>query len=153
MRRPARHLAAGDVSMADMARRTAMSVATLRRRLAEEGTSHSQLLDDVRRELAERYLSDRSLAISEVAFLLGFSHVTAFYKAFRRWSRGPTPAAFRAQSLAALPHVSGQAAANTLCVAGLAAPNERMREILAISRYDKLFDVTDKAPAAGGSDA
>jgi len=92
------HLAAGDVSMSDMARRTAMSVATLRRRLAEEGTSHSQLLDDVRRELAERYLADRNLAISEVAFLLGFAHVTAFYKAFRRWSRGPTPAAFRAQS-------------------------------------------------------
>jgi anti-anti-sigma factor len=35
----------------------------------------------------------------------------------------------------------------------LAAPNGRMREILAISRYDKLFDVTDEAPAAGGSDA
>ena len=33
----------------------------------------------------------------------------------------------------------------------LAAPNDRMREILAISRYDKLFDVTDEAPAAGGS--
>jgi AraC-like DNA-binding protein len=92
------HLAAGDVNMSDMARRTGMSVATLRRRLAEEGTSHSQLLDDVRRELADRYLADRNLAISEVAFLLGFSHVTAFYKAFRRWSRGPTPAAFRAQA-------------------------------------------------------
>ena len=35
----------------------------------------------------------------------------------------------------------------------LAAPNDRMREILAISRYDKLFDVTDEAPAAGGTDA
>jgi anti-sigma B factor antagonist len=35
----------------------------------------------------------------------------------------------------------------------LAAPNERMREILAISRYDKLFDVTAEAPAAGGQDA
>jgi anti-anti-sigma factor len=32
----------------------------------------------------------------------------------------------------------------------LAAPNDRMREILAISRYDKLFDVTADAPAAGG---
>ena len=34
----------------------------------------------------------------------------------------------------------------------LAAPNERMREILAISRYDKLFDVTDNVPASGGPD-
>jgi len=97
------HLAAGDVNMADVARRMAMSVATLRRRLADEGTSHSDLLDDVRRGLAERYLADRNLAIGEVAFLLGFAHVTAFYKAFRRWSQGPTPAAYRAQSLARPP--------------------------------------------------
>ena len=32
----------------------------------------------------------------------------------------------------------------------LAAPNDRMREILAISRYDKLFNVTDGVPAFGG---
>jgi AraC-like DNA-binding protein len=75
-----------------------MSVATLRRRLGDEGTTHSELLDEVRRELAAKYLGDMSLAISEVAFLLGFSHVTAFYKAFRRWSNGVTPAEFRAQS-------------------------------------------------------
>lgn len=91
-------LRAGDVSMTTVARQLAMSVATLRRRLGEEGTSHSELLDDVRRELAEKYLADMSLAISEVAFLLGFSHVTAFYKAFRRWSQGVTPAEFRAQT-------------------------------------------------------
>lgn len=91
-------LRAGDVSMTTVARRLAMSVATLRRRLGEENTSHSEILDDVRRELAERYLTDMTLAISEVAFLLGFSHVTAFYKAFRRWSQGTTPAEFRAQS-------------------------------------------------------
>jgi AraC-like DNA-binding protein len=91
-------LRAGDVSMTTIARQLAMSVATLRRRLGDEGTSHSELLDDVRRELAEKYLADMSLAISEVAFLLGFSHVTAFYKAFRRWSQGTTPAEFRAQT-------------------------------------------------------
>ncbi len=90
-------LRAGDVSMSTVARRLAMSVATLRRRLSEDGTSHSELLDEVRRELAKKYLADMSLAISEVAFLLGFSHVTAFYKAFRRWSNGATPAEFRAQ--------------------------------------------------------
>ncbi len=90
-------LRAGDVSMSTVARRLAMSVATLRRRLSEDGTSHSELLDEVRQELAKKYLTDMSLAISEVAFLLGFSHVTAFYKAFRRWSNGMTPAEFRAQ--------------------------------------------------------
>lgn len=91
-------LRGGDVSMPTIARRLAMSVATLRRRLAEEGTSHTEILDDVRAELAQKYLLDPSLAISEVAFLLGFAHVTAFYKAFRRWSKGLTPAEFRAQN-------------------------------------------------------
>lgn len=90
-------LRAGDVSMTGIARQLATSVATLRRRLSDEGTSHSDLLDEVRRELAEKYLADMTLAISEVAFLLGFSHVTAFYKAFRRWSQGTTPADFRFQ--------------------------------------------------------
>ena len=91
-------LPAGDVSMASLARSLGMSVATLRRRLGDEGTTHSELLDEVRRELAAKYLTDMRLAISEVAFLLGFSHVTAFYKAFRRWSSGVTPAEFRARA-------------------------------------------------------
>lgn len=91
-------LAAGELDMPMVARRLSMSVATLRRRLDEEGTSHSQILDEVRHELAKRYLVERRLAISEVAFLLGFAHVTAFYKAFRRWSHGGTPAEFRAEA-------------------------------------------------------
>jgi AraC-like DNA-binding protein len=90
-------LRAGDFSVTTVARRLAMSVTTLRRRLGEEDTSHREILDEVRRELAQSYLGDASLAISEVAFLLGFSHVTGLYKAFHRWSHGTTPAEFRAQ--------------------------------------------------------
>jgi AraC-like DNA-binding protein len=89
------YVATGDVKMSVLARRMAMSVATLRRRLADEGTSHSGLLDEVRNELAHLYLADRQLAITEVAFLLGFAHVTAFYKAFARWTSGRTPADVR----------------------------------------------------------
>jgi len=92
-----KQLSTGDVSMPSLARKLAMSVATLRRRLIEEGTSQSEILDDVRCELAEEYLADRSLTMGDIALLLGFSHVTAFYKAFRRWSNGVTPAEFRAQ--------------------------------------------------------
>ena len=90
-------LRSGDIEMRSLARRLAMSVTTMRRRLEEEGTSYSELLDDVRRELAGRYLSDLTLATSEVAFLLGFAHAPAFYKAFRRWSKGSTPAEYRAR--------------------------------------------------------
>ncbi|MEY4513809.1 MAG: hypothetical protein RLZZ450_5931 [Pseudomonadota bacterium] len=88
-------LRAGNVGMDTVATKVAMSTSTLRRRLAEEGTTHTTLLDELRSELAEKYLTDPALAIGEIAFLLGFSHVTAFYNAFRRW-RGTTPAEFRA---------------------------------------------------------
>ncbi len=88
-------LSCGDSSMGTVARKMAMSVATLRRRLDEEGTSHREILDRARHQLALRYLRDRRLATSEVAFLLGFSHVTALHKAFKRWTGGVTPAAFR----------------------------------------------------------
>jgi AraC-like DNA-binding protein len=87
----------GDAGMELVARKLAMSVATLRRRLEEEGTSHREILDEVRRDLAEHYLGENQLAISEVAFLLGFSHVTALHKAFKRWTGGTTPAEYRAQ--------------------------------------------------------
>jgi AraC-like DNA-binding protein len=83
-------LNSGVVSMERVAKQLHMSVATLRRRLAEEGTTHRRIADEVRRDLAIRYLGSRKLAISEIAFLLGFSNVPAFSKAFKRWtSRSP----------------------------------------------------------------
>ena len=88
-------LRAGDVGVRTVAGKLGMSVPTLRRRLGEEGLTYSKLLDDVRLELAKNYLEDASLAVSDVAFLLGFSHVTAFHKAFRRWSGGSTPVEYR----------------------------------------------------------
>jgi AraC-like DNA-binding protein len=70
-----------------------MSNRTLRRRLHEEATSYREILDDVRAELARRYLRKEKRGIDEVAFLLGFSDPSAFTKAFRRWT-GQTPADF-----------------------------------------------------------
>lgn len=90
-------LRTGDTRMSTVAESLAMSVATLRRRLDEEGTSHTEILDEVRHELAKTYLRDPRFAISEVAFMLGFAHVAAFYKAFRRWTGGGTPASFRSR--------------------------------------------------------
>jgi AraC-like DNA-binding protein len=55
-----------------------MSPSTLHRRLKDEGTSHHQLLDELRADLAGRYLQEKGLAVSEVAFLLGFSEASAF---------------------------------------------------------------------------
>ena len=88
-------LRTGNSDMRSIARSLATTAATLRRHLEQEGTTLSELLDEVRRDLATKYLGDPTLAITEVAFLLGFSHVPAFYKAFRRWHPGRTPADFR----------------------------------------------------------
>lgn len=67
-----------------------MSVRTLNRTLAAEGTTYRALLDQLRHELATRHLADDRISIAEVAFLLGFS----FYRAFKRWT-GRTPVEFR----------------------------------------------------------
>lgn len=79
----------------ETARDLGLSMRTLQRRLSEESTSHKDLLRAIRHELAMRYLKERTVAISEVAFLLGFSEPSAFYRAFRRWT-GMTPVEYRA---------------------------------------------------------
>jgi AraC-like DNA-binding protein len=70
---------------------------TLSRRLEQEGTSFISLADTVRRETALVYVLDGRLALSEVAYLLGFSHVESFHRAFKRWT-GSTPIAYRSSS-------------------------------------------------------
>ncbi|HEX9100614.1 MAG TPA: helix-turn-helix transcriptional regulator, partial [Polyangia bacterium] len=55
-----------------------------------------QLLDEARLELARTYLADPHIKAVDVAFLLGFSDSSAFYRAFRRWT-GMTPVEFRQQ--------------------------------------------------------
>jgi AraC-like DNA-binding protein len=87
----------GVPALGAIARRLATSERTLRRRLEEAGTSFRALLDETRAELARGYVRDRSLPLSEVAFLLGFSEPSAFHRAFRRWT-DMTPAAWRARS-------------------------------------------------------
>jgi AraC-like DNA-binding protein len=87
-------LGTGDMCMEVVAAALAMSVPTLRRRLEDEGTTFTDLVDDVRRDLAERYLREPQRSISEIAILLGFAHAPAFHKAFRRW-KGVTPSEHR----------------------------------------------------------
>lgn len=58
---------------------------SLQRRLREEGLSFTSLVDNVRCEMAKYYLQQHQLPISEMALLLGYSEVSAFSRAFRRW--------------------------------------------------------------------
>jgi AraC-like DNA-binding protein len=49
----------------------------------------------VRKAAAETYLTDTTLSISEVTYLLGYSEPTAFHRACKRWFHGITAQAFR----------------------------------------------------------
>jgi AraC-like DNA-binding protein len=84
----------GGPTLEGVAARLGVPPRSLQRRLAAEGTSYNGLLDQVRHELALRYLRQRELALVEVAFLLGFAEQSVFQRAFRRWT-GTSPAEWR----------------------------------------------------------
>ena len=71
-----------------------MSEKTLARRLSDEGLNFTEILQHLRRDLAIRYLDDRKLHVSKIAWLLGFHEVSAFTNAFKRWT-GKTPSQMR----------------------------------------------------------
>lgn len=93
-RQLAEGMAHGQTSLQAVAQRLNLSERSLQRRLDEQGTRFADLLDEVRRALAMRYIADEHLALGEVAYLLGFSDPSAFHRAFKRWT-GMTPAAAR----------------------------------------------------------
>src|SRR5262249_10912818 len=86
-------LASGGPSQDASARAPGMSLRTLQRRLAEEGTSFVELVNQARRDLACTYLRESPWSVTEVAFLLGFADVSSFSRAFRRWT-GLSPSEF-----------------------------------------------------------
>jgi AraC-like DNA-binding protein len=90
----AAELGHGEPALESIAARMRMSPRSLQRRLQQEGSSLSSLLDRLRADLAVRYLSESRDSIAEVAFLLGFSEVSTFHRAFKRWT-GVTPATYR----------------------------------------------------------
>jgi AraC-like DNA-binding protein len=87
-------LASSGADLARVAKRLALSTRTLQRRLEEVNTSYQELVDDVRSSAARTMLRDRSRAIVDVAFELGYADLKGFYRAFKRWT-GQTPAEWR----------------------------------------------------------
>jgi AraC-like DNA-binding protein len=86
----ARGAEAGEFSVQAVAARMRLSRRTLQRKLGEHGLAADTMIEDARRTLALRYLEEHKLAIAEVAALVGFSELSAFYRAFKRWT-GTTP--------------------------------------------------------------
>lgn len=87
-------LASGPVRIEDVARALGCSRQTLYRRLKAEGVTFAELLDDLRRRLASRFVREQGLSVKETAWRLGFSDPAAFSRAYKRWT-GTSPSAAR----------------------------------------------------------
>jgi AraC-like DNA-binding protein len=90
-----------NLSLQEVARELAMSVRTLRRRLADQGSSYRQLTDELRRDVAINYLRETDMTVEDIAYALGFSDAANFRQAFRRWTSA-TPQQYRTASVGTL---------------------------------------------------
>jgi AraC-like DNA-binding protein len=80
----------GKATAGEISRQLGVSPRTFARRLSKEGRTFSSLMTTLRSDLAKRYLADGDLAISQVAWLLGYREVSSFSNAFKRWT-GKSP--------------------------------------------------------------
>lgn len=87
-------LTTGEATQDHIAKALGMSSRTLSRRLAKEETTFFKTVEGLRRSLAECYLSNSDLVLAEIAFLLGYSGLSSFNDAFKRWT-GKTPGQYR----------------------------------------------------------
>ncbi len=78
-------LPSGQVTDESVAEALHMTARTMHRRLKEDGENFRSLLKSVRQELAEAYIADDSLTLTEITFLLGFSEMSSFSRAFKSW--------------------------------------------------------------------
>ncbi len=96
-----RHLIAnaylGILSLEEIASNFNMSPRTLQRRLKDEQVSFQQLTDNARQYLAVQALKQGGHAIKEIAWMLGYNELSAFSRAFKRWT-GISPDAYRLQA-------------------------------------------------------
>lgn len=98
-------LPSGEATEDDVAASMNLSRSSLQRRLRDEGTTYRTVLQEVRCELAEKMLLDGSKTLNEVSFLLGFADLSAFSRAFKRWT-GVAPSNYSESALGieATPH-------------------------------------------------
>ncbi|HEY6557296.1 MAG TPA: AraC family transcriptional regulator [Polyangiaceae bacterium] len=86
----------GRPDMAEVAQQLGMSERSLRRRLANEGITYTQLFEQALASAAKRMLRDPAQSILGAAYAMGFSDSSAFHRAFKRWT-GVTPKQYRDQ--------------------------------------------------------
>jgi AraC-like DNA-binding protein len=89
-----RMLQGDEPTLTAVASQLCMSERTLQRRLTGEGQTFRRVLDDMRRDVAQRSLAAGKRNVTELAYLLGFEDSNSFYRSFRRWT-GTTPESYR----------------------------------------------------------
>ena len=87
-------LPSGEARIDAIANAVGVSSRSLARRLAEEGTTFSEVLDDIRRALSLQYLAEPKLSVDQITSLLGYGDAGSFSHAFRRWT-GTSPSQAR----------------------------------------------------------
>jgi AraC-like DNA-binding protein len=92
-------LAEGYPALENVAEAIKTSPAAIQRELARDNLNYKDLVEETRRDLALVYVRQRELPFSEIAFLLGYSELSAFSRAFHRWT-GASPRSYRAQQTA-----------------------------------------------------
>ena len=90
-------LRSGDADIVGLARMLGMSRRTLQRRLACEGLVFTDMVTRVRRDIADEYLKRSDYSLTEVALMLGYSDLSSFSRAYRRWT-GSSPLSTREEA-------------------------------------------------------
>jgi AraC-like DNA-binding protein len=91
-------LPSGYPSFEDVAAELRAPAGAMHQDLQAAGLTYKDMVEDVRRDLALSYLRQRHLPFSEIAMLLGYSELSAFSRAFRRWT-GASPRTYRVRML------------------------------------------------------
>jgi len=93
-----KQLPTGEVFEKNIAVSLGVSLRTMQRQLAKQQQSFTQLLEEIRKQLAEQYLANSQMSLNEITYMLGFANQANFTRAFKRWY-GIPPSSYRQQQL------------------------------------------------------
>lgn len=80
--------------LSNIAKKLGIGVRSIQLKLKEEGVTFQQLLEEIRTNLATKHLKEDKLSTTDIAYLLGYSEPSVFFRSFKKWT-GRTPAFYR----------------------------------------------------------
>ena len=81
-------------SLSNIAKKLGIGVRSIQLKLKEEGVTFQQLLEEIRKNLATKHLKEDKLSTTDIAYLLGYSEPSVFFRSFKKWT-GQTPTFYR----------------------------------------------------------